>query len=183
VRGKGRADGLAVLLAHILLAVLGEDARQLAPEHVDLCPRKQTRNKEIALFPERSGLVGCQWHRGLPGRGRSGFVKASGAICAIPRGQRQYAPSPGRTEPRHASALLSLVLYLKLDREEALAEGETIGYPRLAGFELEDGIYLLAPLAWLGFLTPFFVAAGIGAVVYCLWTLGRVVAVRMRARF
>jgi phosphatidylglycerophosphate synthase len=81
-----------------------------------------------------------------------------------------------------ASALLSLVLNLKLDREEALAEGDAIGYPRLAGFELEDGIYLLAPLAWLGFLTPFFVAAGIGAAVYCLWTLGRVVAVRLRTR-
>jgi hypothetical protein len=39
-----------------------------------------------------------------------------------------------------------------------------------------------APLAWLGFLTPFFVAAGIGTAVYCLWTLGRVVAVRLRAR-
>ncbi len=26
-------------------------------------------------------------------------------------------------------------------------------------------------MTWLGFLTPFFVAAGIGATIYCFWTL------------
>lgn len=45
-----------------------------------------------------------------------------------------------------ASALLSLFLKLDLDRQSALAEGEAIGYPALAGFELEDGIYPLAPV-------------------------------------
>lgn len=74
-----------------------------------------------------------------------------------------------------AAALLSLVLNVGLDRQQDLAPGDSVGYPGLAGFELEDGIYLLAPVTWLGWLTPFFVAAGIGAVVYCLWTLGRLV--------
>ncbi len=71
-----------------------------------------------------------------------------------------------------ASALISLFSNLGIDkRSEDLGEGEAIGYPDFLGFELEDGIYLLAPVTWLGFLTPFFVAAGIGASIYCLWTI------------
>jgi len=42
-------------------------------------------------------------------------------------------------------------------------------YPAFGGFELEDGIYLVAPLTWVGALLPFFVLAGLGQVVFCLW--------------
>ncbi len=80
------------------------------------------------------------------------------------------------------AALVSLALNMDLSRQRKLAEGKAeskaVGYPGLAGFELEDGIYLLAPATWLGGLVPFFVAAGIGAMLYCLWTLGRVVRAR-----
>ncbi len=78
-----------------------------------------------------------------------------------------------------ASALLAMGLNLDLDRQLGLGEGEAVGYPGWAGFELEDGIYLLAPVTWLGWLEPFFIAAGIGAGVYLLWTLGRVLRARM----
>ena len=84
-----------------------------------------------------------------------------------------------------ASALLSMGLNLGIDKAKAqetgsAGEGDAIGYPGYAGFELEDGIYLLAPITWLGFLTPFFVAAGIGAVVYCLWSLWLLARTRRR---
>ncbi len=78
-----------------------------------------------------------------------------------------------------ASALLAMGLNLDLDRQLGLGEGEAVGYPGWAGFELEDGIYLLAPMTWLGWLEPFLVAAGIGATVYLLWTLGQVLRARM----
>lgn len=78
-----------------------------------------------------------------------------------------------------ASALLAMGLNLDLDRQLGLGEDEAVGYPGWAGFELEDGIYLLAPVTWLGWLEPFLVAAGIGATVYLLWTLGRVLRARM----
>lgn len=81
------------------------------------------------------------------------------------------------------SALLSMVLNLGIDQElqnETTDEGDAVGYPGFAGFELEDGIYLLAPITWFGFLTPFFVAAGIGASIYCLWTLFKLLALRRR---
>ncbi|MDP6786381.1 MAG: CDP-alcohol phosphatidyltransferase family protein [Rhodospirillales bacterium] len=84
-----------------------------------------------------------------------------------------------------ASALLSMGLNLGIDKAKAQetgigGENDAIGYPGYAGFELEDGIYLLAPITWLGFLTPFFVAAGIGAVVYCLWSLWLLARTRRR---
>ena len=81
-----------------------------------------------------------------------------------------------------ASALISLFLNLRLDNELALNDGETVGYPGFAGFELEDGIYLIAPVTWLGWLTPFFVAAGIGASLYCLWTLWALLRARAARR-
>jgi hypothetical protein len=34
----------------------------------------------------------------------------------------------------------------------------------------------------VGWLTPFFVAAGIGSAVYCLWTFGRLARARRRGR-
>lgn len=69
------------------------------------------------------------------------------------------------------SAILSMVLNLGIDKHlKADAGKDAIGYPGFAGFELEDGIYLLAPITWFGLLMPFFVLAAIGSAVYCLWT-------------
>ena len=78
-----------------------------------------------------------------------------------------------------ASALISLYTNMGIDRALELAEsGKSIGYPGVAGFELEDGIYVLAPVTWFGFLMPFFAAAGIGATLYCLWTIYSLVRIR-----
>lgn len=71
------------------------------------------------------------------------------------------------------AALLSLVANLAYDTRRAPGDGQNEDYPRFGGFELEDGIYLIAPVTWIGWLMPFFVAAGIGALVYCLWTVLR----------
>lgn len=84
-----------------------------------------------------------------------------------------------------ASALLSMGLNMGIDKtlaEEKGSGGESdaIGYPGYAGFELEDGIYLLAPITWLGFLTPFFVFAGTGATAYCLWSIWHLWRTRRR---
>ena len=79
-------------------------------------------------------------------------------------------------------ALIAALLNISLDRLEDLDEGEAVGYPGLAGFELEDGIYLLAPITWIGALEPFFVAAVAGTVVYALWTSWRVLRGRARRR-
>ena len=81
-----------------------------------------------------------------------------------------------------ASAILSMFLNLDIDTARGLAEGDTVGYPGAAGFELEDGIYLIAPITWLGWLEPFFVLCGIGAAVYCLWTAWTLLRLRIAKR-
>ena len=79
------------------------------------------------------------------------------------------------------SALLSLWVNLKIDSATDHISFETpVGYPSYLGFELEDGIYLLAPITWLGFLKTFFVAAGIGASIYCIWTTYSFLRIRFR---
>ncbi len=70
-----------------------------------------------------------------------------------------------------ACAIFSMFTNLGIDKHSGADEtGDAVGYPGFAGFELEDGIYLLWPVTWLGYLYPFFVAASIGATVYFLWT-------------
>ena len=46
---------------------------------------------------------------------------------------------------------------------------DAVAQPAVGGFEIEDVLYLIAPLTWLGGLGPFIVAAGIGAPLYALW--------------
>ena len=71
-----------------------------------------------------------------------------------------------------ASALISMFSNMQIDKYQSGAETiDAVGYPGFAGFELEDGIYILGPITWAGWLLPFFVAAGIGASIYCLWTI------------
>lgn len=80
-----------------------------------------------------------------------------------------------------AAAIISMFTNLGIDRETGGDEtGESIGYPGFGGFELEDGIYLLWPVTWFGYLYPFFIAAGIGATIYCLYSC--VTLIRIRAR-
>lgn len=74
-----------------------------------------------------------------------------------------------------------ICLFLNVELDAALdpgAKADAIGYPGIAGFELEDGIYLLAPITWLGWLEPFFLAASVGAAAYLVWTLQTVIVAR-----
>lgn len=79
-----------------------------------------------------------------------------------------------------ASAVFAVWLNMAIDRLRD--SGAAVGYPALAGFELEDGIYLLAPVTWLGWLAPFFVAACVGAGVYLLYTVGVLLRTRSAHR-
>jgi phosphatidylglycerophosphate synthase len=61
---------------------------------------------------------------------------------------------------------------------EAAGQPPDALYSRWGGFELEDGIYLIVPLTWLGWLQPFFVLSSIGQVVFCLGMLRKLLAAR-----
>ena len=70
-----------------------------------------------------------------------------------------------------AGAIYSMFLNIKMDQQLELEDGDSVGYPGFAGFELEDGIYLFGPITWAGYLLPFFALSAIGAIAYTLWTL------------
>jgi archaetidylinositol phosphate synthase len=59
-------------------------------------------------------------------------------------------------------------LRMALERRSGKA---AVRQPNLLGFELEDLMYLLAPLTWLGLLQPFLQLAGIGAPLFALFVL------------
>ncbi len=44
-------------------------------------------------------------------------------------------------------------------------------YPRWGPFELEDGIYLIGPITWLGGLAGFFVLGALGQIVFSAFRL------------
>lgn len=53
------------------------------------------------------------------------------------------------------------------------ADGANDDYPGFGGFELEDGIYLIGPIVWLGWIEPFFLLGAAGVVIFALWTGAR----------
>ena len=77
-------------------------------------------------------------------------------------------------------ALIAMALGLGVEARQSPWPGTY--YPAFGGFELEDGIYLVAPLTWLGALLPFFVLAATGQVVFCLWMLHKFVRARAPSR-
>jgi phosphatidylglycerophosphate synthase len=67
-------------------------------------------------------------------------------------------------------ALIAMALGVGVDSRHG---GQAGGYPARWGFELEDGIYLVAPITWLGGLDWFFILAASGQMLFCLWMLAR----------
>lgn len=59
---------------------------------------------------------------------------------------------------------------------ERRRDKDSIQQPYFAGFEIEDIMYVVAPVTWLGGLTPFLILAGIGAPAFLafeIWTFCR----------
>lgn len=63
--------------------------------------------------------------------------------------------------------LATTLLALKLSDD---AGGDGDDYPIFAGFELEDGIYLIGPIVWLGWIEPFFLFGSAGVLLFGMWT-------------
>ena len=47
------------------------------------------------------------------------------------------------------------------------------GLPRFAGFDVEDVLYLVGPIVWIGGLVPLLLAAALGAPLFGLWAFWR----------
>ena len=71
-----------------------------------------------------------------------------------------------------ASLATAVIFILRMELERRAGKAATT-QPNLVGFELEDVMYLLGPITWLGLLQPFLVLAGIGAPLFELLVLWR----------
>ncbi len=56
-----------------------------------------------------------------------------------------------------------------------------VAHPFFGGFEIEDFIYLIGPITWIGGLSYFFLAYGLGTLGYLGWTLWQVIGRARRA--
>ena len=61
-----------------------------------------------------------------------------------------------------------LVLRIRTERRHG---AKAVAHPRYAGVEIEDLIYLIGPITWLGGLEYFFLAYGTGSFGYFAWTI------------
>lgn len=65
------------------------------------------------------------------------------------------------------SLIAIFLLRSELARRKRIA---AVSQPAAGGFEIEDVLYAVAPITWLGWLQPFVVAASIGAPLFAVWT-------------
>jgi phosphatidylglycerophosphate synthase len=68
-----------------------------------------------------------------------------------------------------------LLLRIRLENRHGY---KAVAHPRYAGVEIEDLIYLIGPITWLGGLEYFFLAYGLGSFGYFAWTVWETVKPR-----
>ena len=69
-----------------------------------------------------------------------------------------------------AAGLCNPIIFVLRMRTERQHGSKAVAHPRYAGVEIEDLIYLIGPITWLGGLEYFFLAYGIGSFGYFAWT-------------
>jgi phosphatidylglycerophosphate synthase len=67
-----------------------------------------------------------------------------------------------------AAASIGIIFLIRVALEERGGRA-MVRQGSWAGFEPEDGLYLVGPVAWAGLLAPFLVAAAIGAPLFLVW--------------
>lgn len=68
-----------------------------------------------------------------------------------------------------AGISISVIFALLFEAEERSGKA-AVQQPEVAGFQIEDVMYLVGPITWFGGLQPFLIAAGIGAPLFAAWT-------------
>ena len=69
------------------------------------------------------------------------------------------------------TAIAITIIFSVRMRVELVHGTEVVEQTPRAGFEIEDILYLVGPVAWLGWLDGFILAAGIGTPVFLIWVL------------
>lgn len=65
------------------------------------------------------------------------------------------------------------VIFMTRIAVEVRAGKEYVQQNNYGGFEIEDTLYIVGPVTWLGLLEPFLAAAAVGAPLFLLWVIWR----------
>jgi archaetidylinositol phosphate synthase len=103
-------------------------------------------------------------------------LAAGGAVLValfvgIGIGARHGALGPWSIRLGVSAALASAVIFVVRMEVERRAGKAAVRQRNLLGFEMEDVMYLVGPITWLGLLQPFLVLAGIGTPLFALLVL------------
>jgi phosphatidylglycerophosphate synthase len=80
-----------------------------------------------------------------------------------------------------AAAGVALVTIFTIRSARLKREGPSaLEQPSAGGFEIEDVLYVIAPVAWLGLTGPFVVLAGVGAPLFACWVAWQALRARRR---
>lgn len=63
-----------------------------------------------------------------------------------------------------------LILIMRMKMEQQYGN-KAVAHPSFAGFEIEDGIYLIGPLTWFAGIHFFFIPYALGTLGYFAWTI------------
>ena len=77
-----------------------------------------------------------------------------------------WAPVAGAVAAGSIAAVFLIRVFLEETAGRAMVAQEN-----WRGFEPEDALYLVGPVAWLGLLAPFLLAAALGAPLFLLWVV------------
>jgi phosphatidylglycerophosphate synthase len=67
-----------------------------------------------------------------------------------------------------AAASIAAIFLIRVFLEETAGRAMVV-QASWRGFEPEDALYVIGPVAWLGALAPFLVAAAVGAPLFLVW--------------
>jgi archaetidylinositol phosphate synthase len=69
-----------------------------------------------------------------------------------------------------AGVSVALIFSIRLWQETCFGKETTVQTVR-AGFEIEDTLYAVGPITWVGLMPPFVAAAGVGTPIYLIYAI------------
>jgi archaetidylinositol phosphate synthase len=118
---------------------------------------------ELARFAGKSSKLGHYYDQ------IAGFINYLALFAGIGFGLR-FQGLGAWGPPLGIIAGISVAIILALRLELAKRTGQNT-QPSFAGFEMDNILYCVGPVTWVGGLKPFLIAACIGAPMFALWVL------------
>lgn len=122
----------------------------------------------LARATGRTSKFGHYYDRIAIGVSYIGMFLGAGIGFERHGGLGEWAPAVGTV-----AGISVTVIFMARITIEARGGQEFVKQNNYGGFEVEDIMYVVGPVTWLGFLEHFLIAAAIGAPLFLFWSLRR----------